>query len=208
MRTPEGFFVVVALGCVLKFATPLRRDRYGPDYDPLSNTVAYDLEEENLARMWFRVIMKTFATKYLIVIKDTIIHTSYIWESVIVGFAAVVVTHMKHMKSVVEVDKGRTPENVAKALTWHLQQDYSHLVQPLIRALVGPDICTSLTWNRPPIEIKRKTYYVFYPMLCAVGLVEAVDWEGAPLHAEGVSKDEHLLQGVMVSTNLVVATPT
>lgn len=186
MRTPEGLADVLALGCVLEFATPLRRDRYGRGYDASSDAVARDLEEENLARTWFRVIMKTFATKYFLVIKGAIIHASYIWEYVLVGFAAAVVTHMHNKMAAVELEEGRTAETVSDAFSWHLGQDYPHLVQPFMTALADTPARTSLTWNGPPIEIKRKTH-AFYPIMRAAGFVEGVEWKGAPLHADGVS---------------------
>lgn len=187
MRTQDGLLDVIALGCVLEFATALRSDRYGADYDPSSASVAADLQQENLARTWFRVIMKTFASKFFTVIEGTIVHASYIWESVMVGFAAAVITHMRAKHDDVEQVPGRGPEEVAMALYSHVAFDHPHLLEPLHRASAETPARTSLTWNGPAIQIKRKTP-AFYPMLRAIGVSEELDWEGFPLRLEGTSR--------------------
>ncbi|KZP24898.1 hypothetical protein FIBSPDRAFT_950925 [Athelia psychrophila] len=127
-RRAGGLLDVITLGCVLEFTTALGSDRYGNDYDPSSDSVASDLEQENLARTWFRVIMKTFTSRFFTVIEGTIVHTLYIWESILVGFAAAVVRHMKSKQKVVEQVHKRGLKEVAAALSLHLELDHLHLV--------------------------------------------------------------------------------
>ncbi|KZP21008.1 hypothetical protein FIBSPDRAFT_891401 [Athelia psychrophila] len=134
MKTQDDLLDVITLGCVLEFTTALRSDRYGDDYNPSSDLVASDLEQENLARTWFRVIMKTLASRFFTVIEGTIVHTSYIWESVLVGFAAAVVRHMKSKQKVVEQVHSRGPKEVATALSLHLELDHLHLIELYIKA--------------------------------------------------------------------------
>lgn len=78
MRRQNGLLDVIALCCVLKFATALVVDRYGDGYDPYSHLVLANLQQDNLARSWFRGIMKSFSTKFFTVIEGKIIHSSYI----------------------------------------------------------------------------------------------------------------------------------
>ncbi|KZP25476.1 hypothetical protein FIBSPDRAFT_887999 [Athelia psychrophila] len=98
----------------------------GHDRFPSSDSVASDLEQENLAGTWFRVMMKTFTSRFFTVIEGTIIHTSYIWESILVGFATAVVRYMESKQKVVQQVHTRGPKEVATALSLHLELDHLH----------------------------------------------------------------------------------
>lgn len=50
MRTQDGFLDVVALGCVLEFATALDRARYDERHDPSSQQARAAITRENQAR--------------------------------------------------------------------------------------------------------------------------------------------------------------
>lgn len=200
MVTPTGLKDVIALGCILEFATALSLDKYSEDYDHAAQASLQDFADERQARTFFRVIMKVFATKYTTLINGTVVHPSYVWQKIMIRFAAAFVTHMKAKEPLVEPVPGRTSLTVEQALRRHFELDYPHLVSPFQAALDEVPAITSLTWEASPpkdaslaksvarsprIQIRRKTA-IFCKMLKAAGIVEALDYEPFPLYPNGI----------------------
>lgn len=181
MRTQDGLLDVLALGCILEFTTALSRTRYGKAYDPTTDEACADHTEENQARTWFRVLMKVYGTKYAIFLKDDILHPSYIWHSVMVGFAVTVLNYMEAKKDEVVWVAGLNLITVKAALRQHLSEDHPHLVKPFEMALAAPTPRTQLTWAGPSFRIIRKSRS-FQPLLRALNRHEARDMPYQPLH--------------------------
>lgn len=185
IQTQDGLLDIISLGCVLEFATPLSRTRYADNYDQGTDEACSDYTEESQARSWFRVIMKMFAARYMALIDGRIIHLSYVWHRVMVGFAAALVNHMKAKKGIVKMEPGVTPGTVEKALRVHLSLDHPHLVTPFDAALKSTPAHTSLTWDGPTITIVPKSR-TCHQLLRAAGFPEERDLVTWPLRAVGV----------------------
>lgn len=192
MQTEDGLLDVIGLGCVLEFHTALSRARYTRNYDPGTDKACFDYTEESLARTWFRVIMKMFATKCTLVIDHRIVHPSYLWHQVMIGFAAAVVNHMKAKQKDVILSPGVTPATVEKALRAHLALDHPHLVTSFDAALKATPAHTSLTWDGPHIQIISKSS-AFLQLLHAVGIPEQEDLVTLPLRAVGVRGPQEIV---------------
>lgn len=184
MRRQDGLLDFIGVGCVVEFATALNRERYAEGYDPTLTSSVEDLAGECQARTMFRVIMKTFATKFTTVIKGKVVHPSYVWQKILVQFAAAVVAHMEARSDEAEGSPGRTPIAVQEALRRHLQLDHPHLVAPFDAALKEDPKPASLTWDGPRIKIRRKGP-VFDKVMGAMGAVEALDWDERRLQPIG-----------------------
>lgn len=184
IRTHDGLLDLIALGCILEFATALSRERYNEDYDHASPESWRDFTEQSQARTWFRVILKTFATKYTTVIKGKLVHPSCIWETVLVNFASAVVSHLDVEHISMEEIPGLTPEAVEEALHRHLSSDYPHLVAPFEAAIETLPRQNCLSWNGSRIQIQKKTR-VFDKMLAAMGITEALHCASSAILSEG-----------------------
>lgn len=185
MEEEEGLLDMIAVGCVLEFATALSRTRYAPEYDPNSDEACEEHSQESQARTFFRVIMKTFATKYGLFIDDKMVHPSYLWQHILVGFAAAVVAHMHAKKKVVVMAPGVSPGTVEDALRLHLQVDHPHLLAPFNAALGEDPPRKALSWDGPPINIAPKTS-AYEQLLQAVGIREKLDLAKWPIRVAGV----------------------
>lgn len=182
MQEPEGLLDVIALGCVLEFSAALSRERYEETYDTGTDAACADRMQEDHTRTWFRVLMKTFTTKYTIVVGTEVVHASYLWHSVMVGFAAALVNYVTARQNTVDLAPGVTPESVASAVRLHLREDHPHLVAAFNYALEDKRVRTSLTWDGPAFKVVSKsdpTYRLFE----ALGILEDHDLAAWPLHA-------------------------
>lgn len=185
--TQEGLLAVIGVGCVLEFASVLNRDRYAGHYDDNSEEAIAMNVEATHARTRFRVIMKTFAARYVTIIGQRIVHPSYVWSRVLVQFGAALVTYMQQNKKVAVRSPGVTIAAVTAAV--HLQTDHPHLVAPFIKELkLKP---TTLTWNGPAIEVVCRNAQ-FDNMMTAAGLEEARELPEQPLYVGG---DDSYYQG-------------
>lgn len=188
IRKPDGLLDIIALGCVLEFTTALSRARYNKNYDASTDEECAVRMQENQARTWFRVLMKVFATKYYVLTSNNFVHASYVWHSVMVGFAAAVVTHMKEKKNIVKMSPGVTPTAVENALRLHLAEDHPHLVAAFDAALRGMPQ-TMLTWpSGVAFEVIPKSPSCDH-LLRALGIQEerVVPGTGLALHAPDVN---------------------
>lgn len=146
-----------------------------------SATIAATVEAGH-ARTRFRVIMKTFSTRYTTIIGNRIIHPSYIWNRILVQFAAAVVCYLKKKNTIVPKSEGVTIKKLSLAVESHLQSDYPHLVIPFRRELkLNP---TALTWDGPAIEIIQRTE-AFDKVMLATGLEEGRELPERPLYVGG-----------------------
>lgn len=187
--TQEGLLDVIAVGCILEFASVLNRDYYSGRYDPEDeDTIAVSVEAAH-ARTRFRVIMKTFAARYTTVIGEHVVHPSYIWNRLLVQFGAAIVTYMQKKTRVAVKSAGVTAPKISAAVKLHLQTDHPHLLVPFQRELkVKP---TALTWDGPPIQIIPRSR-AFEDIMNAVGFEEAREWPDRPIYAGG---DDSYYQG-------------
>lgn len=193
MQTQDGLLDVIALGCVIEFATALCRVRYADHYDPDTAEAETIHAEESQARTWFRVIMKIFATKYGTVVSGQMVHPSYIWHHCLVGFAAAVVTLMKTKARTLEPFPNGTASKVTSTFRSHLEHDHPHLLAPFNAALkekIGNKPArTSLLWDGRAIQIFPKPR-VYGKLMQAMGIPENVDSADRPLHPGGPSRAE------------------
>lgn len=186
MGTVDGLLDIIAVGCVLEFGHALSRARYARTYDPSSDDACEEFAQDIQARTFFRVIMKVFATKFGLLIDNKIVHPSYLWQRILVGFAAAVVTHMVAKGDVAPMAPGMTPTTVQEALRLHLQVDHPHLVAPFNAALEEDPSRKSLTWDGPDIIILPKTN-AFQQLLRAARIREQLDLKNWPIRHPGIA---------------------
>lgn len=159
MRTQDGLLDVLALGCVLEFSTALDPARYSDAHDPSSTEALATITRENHARTMFRVLLRTFASKYTILLYGELVHPSSIWEAVLVNFAVGMVNTITRRAAQVTFDRGVSPKTVLAAVRHHLQDCKPHLVGPFDDRLTGNKDDLHLSWNGVPFEIIRKGAY-------------------------------------------------
>lgn len=160
------------MGCILEFASALTRERYTTGYNEDSDEAIATSIQECHARSRFRVIMKTFATRYTTIISDHIVHPSYIWNKVLVQFGAALVTYMKQKDKIVPKSIGVNANTIATALRHHLATDHPHLVAYFNQELKNKVKPHSLSWNGPAIEVMPRPKD-FDGVMEALGLGEA-----------------------------------
>lgn len=157
IRHEVGLLDVVALGCVLEFATALNRFRYHSKYDADDQGAIQDLEQESLSRTFFRVIMKTFGHRYVLNIGGALVHPAHVWQSILVRFAVVIVGYMNLKAKEVRKEPGLTPEALEKQLRLHFQTDYPHLLPAFNAALSDAPVPLELLWDGPTIKVIQRT---------------------------------------------------
>lgn len=145
LSTRNGLLDVIALGCIVEFTTALTRSRYDDAYDSSTDDECALRMEENRSRTYFRVLMKVFATKYHVFAGDTLVHASYIWQTILVRFASALVKHCQAKEKSVDLAPGMTPAAVEQAVRLHLQEDHPHLIAPFDTALKAGNV--GLTWD-------------------------------------------------------------
>lgn len=171
MRTQDGLLDVIALGCVLEYSTALSRARYHAKYDSGTDEECAVRVQENQARTWFRVIMKVFGQKHQILSGTTMVDASYVWHTVMVGFALAVVTHIKAKNVVVPLEPGVNSGTVETAFRLHLREDHPHLL-PAFDAGILQQSWPCLTWpSTVPLEVIPKTSSSHH-LLRALGISE------------------------------------
>lgn len=176
IRTVDGLLDIIAVGCILEYATALDRDRYLPHYDPEKNIP--QLTEEGHARMRFRVIMKTFSIRYTTAIGGMIVHPSYIWNRILVRFGAALVTYMRTAQATAPKVKGVHAASVSRAVQAHLLSDHPHLVPCFEQDL--KDKPTALSWEGPQISITPRPG-AFNDIIDAADVEEPREWAEDPL---------------------------
>lgn len=181
MRTQEGLLDVLAIGCVLEFTTALSRDRYAVSYDATTDEFYADQTRENQARTWFRVLMKVFGKHHAIVMEDKVVHPTYLWHSVIVGFAAAIINYMKAKENDAKFAPGVNPASVHEAIYHHLKEDHPHLVGALDVALLNKTPRSELTWKGPDFQVVPKSRS-FNTLMRAMGISEQRDVDTWPLY--------------------------
>lgn len=181
MRTQDGLLDVLALGCVLEFATSLHRDRYVGTYDPATDAACEAQTREDQARTWYRVLLKTFAAKHAIIIEKRMVHVSYLAHSVMVGFAAAVINYMKDQREKAKFAPGQSPSTVEQAMRHHLQEDHPHLVAALDLALVEEKPRCQLTWAGSSFQVVVKSKS-FDSLTLALGMPEQRELASCPLY--------------------------
>lgn len=187
--TQEGLLDVIAVGCVLEFASALNRDIYSGNYDEDDDeTIAINVEAAH-ARTRFRVIMKTFAARFTTVIGEQMVHPSYIWNRILVQFGAAMVTYMQKKATVVVQSPGVSHQTISAAVKLHLQTDHPHLVAPFQRELKAK--ATALTWSGEAIQVVPRTA-AFEHIMTAAGLEELRELPERPLYVGG---DDAYYQG-------------
>lgn len=179
IATPDGLLDIIAVGCVLEFASVLSRERYKTGYDENSDEAIAGSVQACHARSRFRVIMKTFATRYTTIISGQIIHPSYIWNKLLVQFGAALVTYMKKQDTVVPKSTGINPKTITQAVRKHLATDHPHLLSPFRVELKKKP--TALTWNGPIIEVIHKKNG-FDGVMDALGVEEASEMPSGDLY--------------------------
>lgn len=182
MRTIDGLFDVIAVGCVLEFTTALSRSRYDPSYDPGTDEARALRAQENQAREWFRVVMKVFGSQHLILSGRAMVEVSTIWESVMVRFAIAVVNHMKHRSHEKPTAPGVNPHTVEDALRMHLRDDHPDLI-PAFEVGLQEQGMNHLSWpmsDHPLDEVIPKRPLAHH-LLHALGLPEARELPGLRL---------------------------
>lgn len=189
--TQDGLLDVIAVGCILEFASALNRELYAGKYDEDSDEAISMNVEAAHARSRFRVIMKTFATRYVTLINKQMVHPSYIWNRILVQFGAAMVTYLKRKWAVLVKFPGVTPQSVAAAVKTHLQRDHPHLVVPFERELKLKPKPTALTWTGSAIEIVPRSAH-FDNVMSAVGIEE---WREMPEHPIYLGGDDSYYQG-------------
>ncbi|KAF7965100.1 hypothetical protein HWV62_45719 [Athelia sp. TMB] len=157
MRTHNGLFDVIVLGCVIELVAVLDRMRYVTGYREDTEEKLRDLEQESQARTFFRVIMKTFATQFFIRVGSELEHPALFWQRHLVRFAVVVVAHMKVQSKVVRKEPGLTAAAVEGRLRFYFQTDYPHLLPAFNAALENDQHSRELDWPGPQIRVMRRT---------------------------------------------------
>lgn len=181
MRTQDGVLDILAVGCILEFTTALNRGRYNKAYDPNSPEACAARTRENQARTWFRVLMKTFGEKYTITMQWKAVHPTYLWHSVMVGFAAALVNYVAAQAQEIEFHPGVSPKAIAKAVRDHFKTDHPHLLAPYDAALRATPLVTNLTWIGPDFQVVRKPK-TFGPLMEALGISEHGQLAEIPLY--------------------------
>lgn len=185
MEKEDGLLDVITLGCVLELSDALTRDRYAPGYNPDLAENWQDFSEESQARTWYRVIMKMFAANYTLILQGMLVHPSYLWQYLLVRFAAAIYTHMGAPRQLVDIVEGRTRLAVKEALQKHFREDHPHLEAPFLSAITeDKKDRTSMTWEGGPIRIKAKTL-IFQQILSAAQMSEILDLPQFPLYKPG-----------------------
>lgn len=185
MRVADGLLDIIALGCVIEFATALNRFRYRGTYDPDAEQTVRVLEQESLCRSLFRVIMKTFGSKYTLNIEGRLTHPAHLWQSILVRFAVVVVGYMKTEERVVKKEPGLTSEKVEKQMRLHLETDHPHLLPAFNAGLKESPPPRELLWDGRPIQIIARPA-AMSALLRASGGMEYRDSQDWPLHRDDV----------------------
>lgn len=181
MLTHCGVFDVINLGCIVELNAALDRARYKSDYREDDEKKLRDLEQESQSRTFFRVIMKTFASKYFLKVGPTVEHPTLIWQSHLVKFAVVVLGYMKAKFNIVRKEPGLTPEALETRLRLHFQTDHPHLLPAFNAAITDIPAPRELDWAGPPVRVLRRTN-VSMPLLRASGSGERRKGFHWPLH--------------------------
>lgn len=200
MHTQDGLLDVLAVGCILEFTTALDRARYDTSYDRSSPEVYAAEAKENQARAWFRLLMKVYGTKYVLMIGREIVHPSYLWHSVMVSFAAALVGYVAAKANEVEFHPGVSPATVKAAVHDHLKQDHPHLLGPFENELVKKGRATALTWDGPAFQVICKTK-TFSPLIRALGVTENRELASRPLYPEHIPGKRYNAQGAKENLN-------
>lgn len=189
ITTQAGLLDIIAVGCVLEFSSALNIAGYsGSAIEDEDAAIAASVEAGH-ARARFRVIMKSFGTRYTTIVADQLVHPSYIWNRILVQFGAALVNYMKKQNKVAVKAPGVSAKSIAQAVQSHLTTDHPHLVLPFQRELKKNP--TSLTWNGLPIHVIRRSAACDH-VLAAVGIEEGREMLDSCLYMGG---DDSYYQG-------------